>query len=314
MIMRRYIIYIVTIFLIAFLIFELIVIGIIKSSDNVFYSSYQSVIVDKYRRLQNTDSPKIIIISGSSSAFGINQDMLENSTGYSVVNLGLHAGFGALFNTELAKENIKEGDIVLLGYEYNWPDDFDDMGQDLIMSGIDENLDIYKHIPFDFWPDFIGYIFTYAEKKHSYEGASGVYSRESFDSKNAQMIIDREYSIDYEANIDYFGQVDLSDVTIEDNTIEYLVGFKEFVEKRGARVYFIAPPLLKEAINCDYSEFNRLKEKEEQLIGIRYISSPQDYFFEKELMFDTIYHCSTKGEITRTQLLINDLKKANAIR
>ena len=41
--------------------------------------------------------------------------------------------------------------------------------------------------------------------------------------------------------------------------------------------------------------------------------NPEDYFFEDELMSNSIYHCSTEGEKIRTELLIEDLKQANVI-
>lgn len=146
-------------------IFEVIVLSILKYPPGVFYSSYQSLIQDKYRILKETNEPKIIVVSGSSSAFGLDQKMLEDASGYKVANLGLHAGFGHLFYSELAKANINEGDIVLLGYEHNWWCDFNNLSTDLIMSGIDDDIEMYTRIPIKKWPDFIGYIFKYAEKK-----------------------------------------------------------------------------------------------------------------------------------------------------
>lgn len=307
--MKQYLKYITTIIVMAIVVFEIIVLGILKFPKGVFYSSYQSMIVDKYRMLENTDEPKIIIVTGSSGAFGLDQKMLEDATGYKVVNLGLHAGFGHLFHSELAKENINKGDIVLLGYEYGWQNGFDTLGQDLIMSGIDDNIDIYTHIPIKKWPEFIGYIFKHAEKKHEYQDATGYYSREAFDGKNGQMTMERQY-LDWSEN---FEKIDLTNVIISQSTVEYLKNFKEFVEKQEASVYFISPPLLKEFVVCNYTEFDNLKKQEEERIGIPYISNPTEYLFEKELMFDTSYHCSTKGEKVRTQLLIQDLKRASII-
>ena len=120
-------------------------------------------------------------------------------------------------------------------------------------------------------------------------------------------------SIDYENHIDLFGTCDLGDATISENSIDYLSAFKSYIEKRHARVYFVAPPLLKDAIACDYSAFDLLRQYEEELIGIPYISDPNDYFFDKSLMFDTIYHCNAEGEVVRTRQLIQDLTNANII-
>ena len=307
--MKQFIKYILTILLTALIIFEAVVLGIIAFPQGVFKDSYQSVIVEE------TNEPKIIIVCGSSSAFGLNQAMLEEETGYKVVDLGLHAGFGHLFYSELAKENINEGDIVLLSYEYGWQDGFDTLGQDLIMSGIDENIDMYKHIPVEYWDDFIGYIFKYAETKYSYipPMPGDIYSRAAFDSETTQMTMYRGYVMDYPNNIALYGQIDLTGVTISESTIEYLKGFKEYAEQCGASVYFISPPVLKQAVVCDYSEFDSLVQQEEELIGIPFISNPVDYFFEDELMSNAIYHCSSEGEIVRTELLVEDLKRAGVI-
>ncbi len=308
--MKKYLKFVITVFSTAAALLIIVFLAIVGYPKGVFKSSYMSVIADKYRVLQNTNEPKIIVLSGSSSAFGLDQNMLEEATGYKVANLGLHAGTGLLFYTELSKENINEGDIVLLGFEYTWPNNFEKLDQKLIMTGIDNNIDMYKHIPFSYWKDFIGYLFEFAKTKYSYKGASGIYSRSSFDD-TGQMIIERHYMIDYPNEKDKWGEVNLTDVHISERVIDYLSDYKEYVEKRGAKVYFIAPPLLKKAVACDYNCFNDLIDEEEEIIGIPYISNPQDYFFEDEYMCNTIYHCSTSGEKVRTKILIEDLKKAN---
>lgn len=307
--MKQYLKYITTIIVMAIVVFEIIVLGILKFPEGVFHSSYQSLIADKYRILQNTDEPKIIIIGGSSSAFGLDQKMLEEATGYKVSNLGLHAGFGPLFTSELAKDYINKNDIVLLGYEYGWHKDFDTLGQDIIMSGIDDNIDMYTHIPVNKWSEFVGYIFKYAEKKYSYQDMCGIYSREAFDSKTGQMTMEREWIEGTETTV----WVDVTDGVISESVVEYLRDYKEYVEDKGAELYFISVPLFNECVVCDYAEFDELKMQEEEQIGIPYISNPTTYFFDEELIYDGLYHCNTKGEKVRTRLLIEDLKRASII-
>lgn len=306
--MKAYLKYLISSLVIALIVFEAITLGILTHPRGTFYSSYQSVIQDKYRILKETNEPKIIMISGSSSAFGLDQKMLEEATGYKVANLGLHMGFGYLFFTELAKVNINAGDIVLLGYEYGWQyGGFDWVDQSLIMTGIDDNIEMYTVIPPRKWPDFIGYLFKFAETKQSYAGASGIYSRESFDSETGQMTLVRDYSMEWNREAD--GVIDVSNPVISENSIAYLKDFKQYVEERGASIYFVAPPVLADAVVCDYEDFNKLKSLEENQIGIEYISNPTDYIFPNDLMSNTIYHCNSAGEKVRTELLIEDLQK-----
>ncbi len=311
--MKEYLKFISITLILTIVFFEVIILGIIKKPENTFHSSYQSMIQDKFRILMETNEPKIIIVSGSSSAFGLDQKMLEQATGYKVANLGLHAGFGCLFYTELAKANINEGDIVLLGYEYGWQneDSFDSLGTDLIMTGIDSNIEMYTYIPPRKWETFIGYLFSFASTKNLYQGASGIYSREAFDSKTGQMTMVRDYNMEYTKEA--YGVIDLSNVYISDNTKNYLKKFKDYVEQQGASVYFISPPLIVDSVVCDYNEFEKLKELEEQEIRIPYISNPTDYLYPSSLMSNALYHCNSAGERVRTEMLISDLKNALVI-
>lgn len=308
--MKQYLKYIITTLVLAFVFFEVVVLGIIMIPADVFHSSYQSLIQDKYRVLIETNEPKIIMVCGSSSAFGLDQKMLEEKTGYKVANLGLHAGFGHLFYSELAKANINKGDIVICAYEYGWQNGFDFLDPNLIMTGIDSDIKMYTRIPVSRWMDFIGNIFRYAETKYTYTDASGIYSREAFDSETGQMTMERDYSLEYSA--DECGTADIN-VVISDSSREYLIDFKEYVQERGASIYFAAPPIDVDGVTCDYTEMDKLKQLEEEEIGIPYISNPRDYVFPHELMSNAIYHCNTKGEKVRTELLINDLKKYGVI-
>ena len=309
----RYLKFLCLTILVSLIFGEALIFGIICYPKNIFDASYQSVIQDKFRLLEETNEPKIIIVAGSSSAFGLDQNRLEEATGYKVVNLGLHAGFGNLFISELSKANINEGDIVLLGYEYTWPNEkgFQTIGTDLVMSGIDDNIRMYKYIPVNKWKSVIGYLFAFAGSKSKYVSASGIYSREAFDSDTGQMTMIRNDCMDY--NPEEYGTVDISDKDISDASVEYLTDYKKYIEDNGAHVYFIAPPLLKDGVIGDYTELYKLRDMEEKMIGIQYISDPVQYLYPQELMFDTLYHCNSEGERVRTEMLIEDLRRASII-
>ena len=56
-------------------------------------------------------------------------------------------------------------------------------------------------------------------------------------------------------------------------------------------------------------------KKVEEQTGIPFVSKqPLEYLFPKELMYDTTYHCNTKGAKYRTILLIKDLKENGIIK
>lgn len=306
--------YIILPFVFAVLLLVCVFCWIVLCPEDTFHTSYQSVIQDKYENLMNEESPKIILVGGSNLAFGIDEKLLREKTGYPVVNMGLHAGFGGLFNSEIAKANIQEGDIVLLGYEYGWHGSgyFDSLGVDLIMSGIDSKIEMYRHIPLKKWPELIGYLPEFCKKKAQYTTAEGTYSRSSFD-EDSHMILQREFIFTYyEERVETYGRLTLENVNIAEDSKEYLQEFKEYVTDKGASIYFIAPPLYDKANNTEDEAFDELVELAERVVGIEYISNPLDYIYSDEYIFDTIYHCSSKGAIKRTEQLIEDMKE-NAI-
>lgn len=288
-----------------------IFLSIVATPKDVFSSTYQSVIQVKYDKLLNTNEQKIIIVGGSSLAFGLNEAMLEEATGYKVVNLGLHAGFGHKFNAELAKGNINAGDIVLIAFEYEWmyPGKIDYLGVDLVMSGIDHRLEMYKHIPTDKYSEVLGNLFTHAKQKLGQTKAEGTYSRSSFDNEG-RMILDRQTTSDmllnYSEHVDYFGTISVEGEITEESAA-YVRELKSYVEELGASIYFVAAPALKDAVICTDEDFRSYERQILEKTDVPYISDSISYIFPKELMYDTVYHCNNAGEAYRTELLIRDL-------
>ena len=284
-----------------------------------FSDTYQSVIQRKYDTLLNTNDPKIIIVGGSNSAFGIDEELIERETGYKVANLGLHGGFGSVIPAQLAKANINKGDIVLLACEWNWLCDeeaFSTVGADLVMSGFDGRLDMYLRMPIDEIPSFIGYLPTFVQQKieHAEEKTEGVYSSASFDDAG-KMTLERQDSMTgYAEKKDIYKSVNAEGCVPSQETVDYLKEYKEFVEKCGASVYFVSPPLLDEAAECSPEAFREAARIEEELIGVPYISDPVEYLLPAEMMFDTIYHCNSRGALYRSQLLVKDLRNAGALK
>lgn len=309
--MKKFLLFLLEILLCFSVVFPLIVSFLLLFPYNTYEGSYQAVIQKKYDYLKNTKEKKIIIVGGSNAGFGIDEEKIEAETGYKVANLGLHAAFGAVVPTELSKVNIAEGDIVLLAYEWGWHEQgyFDRFGTDLVISGFDHRLDMYKHLPIEHYPKLIGYLGENFKKKLVYGVGDGVYSAQSFDDKG-RMILDRpETCMQYEGNEANLGSVNLGDGTISDDSVQYLKEYKAFVEEKGANVYFVAPPVYGGAVVSPPDDFEHLIEQLEEKTDIPYISQPENYFFSQEYIFDTLYHCTNLGEARRTELLISDLEK-----
>lgn len=289
----------------------------ILGGESKFSDIYGSTIQRKYEHLKNTEGPKILIIGGSNASFGIDARLLETETGYPVANMALHAGFGPLFNTEIAKKHIEEGDIVLLAHEYALAEF--SMSQladlNLIMSSIDTKLEMYTQLPLKNLMEVFGNLIEYAKYKATKTSfVYGLYSSDSFDEEG-NMTFKRETSeiTDYERFKRSYGEIYGDSLVPPDETILYLNDFRNYVESKGAKVYFIAPVLLENAYNGTDQQLADYVAEMEQRTGIPYITDPADYLFPMEYMFDLIYHCNGTGQYKRTSLLIEDLREYGII-
>ena len=99
--MKKYLKRIICIIICTFIIINLMAVMAISFPSGYYDGTYQSILRKKFDVLKNTDEPKIIIIGGSNAGFGIDEQYIEEKTGYKVANLGLHAGFGGIILLEL---------------------------------------------------------------------------------------------------------------------------------------------------------------------------------------------------------------------
>lgn len=301
----------------ACLCFGVIAVAIV-GGEPTFDDTYQSVIQRKYQKLITAEGPKIVIIGGSNAGFGFDTQYLTEQAGRPVINMGLHAGFGQLFNTEIARDHIHEGDVVILAYEYGLTASaFDYLGDlDVIMKGLDNNLKMYTKIPLKNMPEVFGNLISHAKNKaYKTEQATGTYSSASFDEEG-NMILQRDtYTIaDYENNISTYGRIYGNSMIEPDEQFEYLQELKAEVEAKGASIYFTAPVMLAAAYEGTEQQMLDYAAEMERRTGITYISNPNEYLMPEECIFDTIYHCTSLGQQIRTETFLKDLRAYGIVR
>ena len=67
---------------------------------------------------EQAPSPKLLLVGGSATLFGISAKEIQEQTGFPTINLGTHAALGTTYILHLAEQAAKPGDIVLLALEY----------------------------------------------------------------------------------------------------------------------------------------------------------------------------------------------------
>lgn len=280
------------------------------------YEYAGGMLIDKHTIAQNTPSPKILIVGGSSGSFGINSDSLEAKTKQSVVNMSLIAPFGTFFLLDDAIKEVRKGDKILVTLEY-------DMEKycpaDILLSASDYYPNATKYLKKEenpivvltnlvnhqlsnvrklFWNTFA----TNKNKIANIEDASSVYFRKAFSKKGDIISHLNNDPKPFDHHLFPKEIVDFS-AQIEDLNI-----FVAKVRAKGAEVYYVFPPLSQSTY--DYGRVNiesiakQIKEKAEcKLIG-----RPTDFVMPDSLFFDSFYHLNAQGRDLRTDKLASFLK------
>ena len=81
--------------------------------------NYLAETVPKNIRLHRLGPGKLILVGGSSAAFGFWSDRIEAALGRPVQNMGLAAGLGAEYLLAEAAAGARTGDVVVLSLEYD---------------------------------------------------------------------------------------------------------------------------------------------------------------------------------------------------
>ena len=67
--------------------------------------------------------PKLLLVGGSATLFGLNGEEIEKQTGCPTINMGSHAGLGPRYILYLAQKDLRPGDTILLVFEYEFYSD-----------------------------------------------------------------------------------------------------------------------------------------------------------------------------------------------
>ena len=286
----------------------------------VYDGTFVGELSEKYDLLENTDKAKIVIVSGSSSAFGIDSEMIHEELGYEVVNFGLYANLGTKLMMDLSKANINEGDIIILAPELNSQTLSLYFNPETAAQSLDGSLNMLKDVDSGDYESLIGAMWGLASQKLGYHLSgtrpenAGAYKKENF-NEYGDNVYDRPYNVlsGYGNPIVLDFRTNYSDnVTTEyEEYIDYVNEYVKYAEKRGASVYFSFPPMNAAALDGNTSERD-IEEFYQNLVhslNCKVISNIYDYILDDGYFFDSEFHLNNSGVVVRTVRLIDDIKR-----
>jgi len=282
-------------------------------------TSYNAVIIDKYKRLQDTPSPKIVLIAGSNFAYGINSKLIADSLQKPVVNMAIHYDYGAKFMLNQITPELRKGDTVIMGFEY------------IIESNGNksEQLLMAKYFPkAKEWMKFDDIFEEIRENGQLRITTFKNILERLFKNKEINYQVSDTVSVFFRGGTNQYGDLIshynnppmktipraiLSDKVSLKDAIADMNFFYKTMKSRGVKVYFVYPTYSKANYDLDKPIIEKYQKEYQKYAKFPILGKPTDFVFADSLYQDMAYHLTQKGGEIRTQKIIQLVKKTGLI-
>ena len=285
--------------------------------------TYLGALDEKYERLNSIDEPKIILVGGSSVAFGVDSERLEEYTGMPVVNFGLYAALGTKLMLDLSRSGINEGDVIVISPEldpqtlslyFSTQSTFKAIDADYSMLRYIEPSDVFKMLG-GVWDFLSDKWLSYQEGDAQGDSSSGIYKSEYF-NVSGDFVYPREENV-MPGYFDKNTPVRLNDTIFTDEYYEFIDYLNEYINYariKGASVYFSYCPVNELSLSdTDSESIAMVDAKMREDINCRVIGSLEASIMEAGYFYDTNFHLNDRGRIARTIALGKGIKLYHGI-
>lgn len=306
--------------LLAILLPFLSVLTVVVAIPPQYSESFTGALNEKYDRLHSIKEDKIVVVGGSSVAFGLDSEALERYTGMPVVNFGLYAALGTKLMLDLSDSGIKRGDIVIIAPELDPQTLSMYFNTRTTLEAIDDDYRMMLDIGIDNWFNLFGGMWSFAGRKLALYKSDDprvfdpVYNAANLNEYGDVSLERTENTMAkwYDPNTPVDLSVDMLDGGF-DEFCKYLNKYIAKLKLKGAEVYFSYCPINEMALTD-----NTTAETKAELVGYlkenincEFISDIDDYILEAGYFFDTNFHLNDAGVDVRTARLAQDIRNAS---
>lgn len=282
----------------------------IPKDNNAYLCEY----AHKMQLLSDTTSqPRVIMIGGSNIAFGIDSKEIGDSLRCRIINLGLHAGIGIRYPLEDCLKYIRNGDVVVLQFEYEnffGGDNGEPETFPAFMVATDwrnlSQLNVYQ------WKNILAGMPS--EAVVSMKRLVGFLLRGSFDSPvvNEKFTYVKSGFNEYGDEVSHISYPNAQYVSSgKPNTRQVNRGFIDWLaetigqyEQAGAKVVLLPPVCIESHLRVSYNDHI---EKALARLNHPYLVRPDSMALNDSCMFDKVYHMNEEGIRQNTRTIIKSL-------
>ncbi|HTK32156.1 MAG TPA: hypothetical protein VL332_09350 [Candidatus Saccharimonadaceae bacterium] len=280
----------------------------------LYHPSPQNIMastIDKHRLLDETPSPRLVLIGGSSVLFGTISDTLATRLPYHPVNMSIAAGLGAGFMLNEARDGLRPGDVALVSIEY---EEFGITGRpETVLRLLSSRPQSVRYVPLDYWPAILDFGLSYTGiiVRSSVGGLHGRqeplippnvrFALNTFGDDSLRPPTPKVPPVGIAVYADgrlpsHFGAV-----------LEQINRFADFCRARGVRAYFIHPPVPETRWRLHAPEIALAESVFVKRMRMPLLDTQDGVIFPDRLFYDTEYHLTAEGAALRTQMLVKEL-------
>ena len=272
--------------------------------------SFLGELGDKCALLAESPSPRIVLVGGSSLAFGVDSALLEQEfPGYTAVNFGLYAALGTQMMLELSAGQFQAGDIVILSPEQQQQTLSCYFNAEAAWQALDGNFGLLTRLDPEHFGALAGQYPYFAARKLNYflkgekPAPQGVYRRASFDEHG-------EVQAGCTANTmpggwDQNTPVLLEAEIFDPDFVQAVNAWAAAAEAQGAQVYYRFSPMNAAAVQGDADEYYDWLRGQ---LDFPILGDPHACILDPAWFYDTNFHLNEAGRQLNTRNLVRDLK------
>jgi hypothetical protein len=269
---------------------------------------------EKSARLEAMSAPRVLLVGGSSNAFGVDSGMLERASGRPVVNLALNAGLGLRFILNQAAAAVRPGDLVILTPEYWLLERRENFDAPTVFVALRVTPGTARFVPLSMIPRLLdqGLVpvsdrlralsaFSRGEKENP------AYTREAFDRWGDAV---GHHSYGSLLGGDQHAWVPPAEDA--EKACRVLAWFADEVRARGAELVIVPPPIPADDYAVHRAALVRLWRRVGEATRADVVLVRKT--FAREQFFDTVYHLTREGRKSRTRAIAAWVRRSSAER
>jgi hypothetical protein len=274
-------------------------------------SIYLVTDVKKHQILAEAASPRLIFIGGSSAAFGVDGSVIEEKLPFHVVNMGLHVDLGLQFMLNEVQPYLREGDVVILGPEYPCFIDLNGgmtLIEMLILNGqaiqYVNSFGQWKMLLSEFLPFHVLSIDNMMRdliNNHCYycAGKLEIYETSS-DAFDIYGDIKPTVGVHAGLRVDQLSFTPKQIGSGTQQAIDLMNRFNEVATRKGARVFFVLPPIVEEDYLMNKTYYQAFYALLRAQLDFPVLLSLDDSIYTREYFFDQASHLTAEGRVIRS--------------